>query len=57
MGGTRVGSTVTPTGDMGKFKWSGSMSVFPSGGGVDEVRDMTISIANSTPVTADTTSD
>ena len=35
----------------GIFKFNGSLSVFPVGGGVNEVVGMTISIAPSTPIT------
>lgn len=49
-GGTEVGDTVTPTGSDGKFKFNGQLSVFPVGGGVNEVVDMTITIAPSTPI-------
>ena len=35
----------------GKFEFKGSLSVFPVGGGVNEVVGMTISIAPSTPIT------
>jgi hypothetical protein len=35
----------------GKFQFSGQVSVFPVGGGVNEVVDMTITIAPSTPIT------
>lgn len=35
----------------GKFEFKGSLSVFPVGGGVNEVVSMTISIAPSTPIT------
>ena len=51
-GGT-VGTdgTVTPTGSDGKFLFKGYLSVFPVGGGVNEVVSMTISIAPSTPIT------
>ena len=35
----------------GKFEFNGSLSVFPVGGGVNEVVSMTISIAPSTPIT------
>lgn len=52
-GGTEAGDTVTPTGSDGKFKFSGQLSVFPVGGGVNEVVDMTITIAPSTPITMD----
>lgn len=53
MGGTVSGDTVTPTGSDGKYKFSGRLSVFPNGGGVNEVVEMTISIAPSTPITLD----
>ncbi|MCM1235156.1 MAG: phage tail protein, partial [Ruminococcus flavefaciens] len=47
-GGVESGETVTPTGSDGKFKFKGQLSVFPVGGGVNEVVDMTITIAPST---------
>ena len=51
-GGT-VGAAgaITPTGSEGKFEFKGQLSVFPVGGGVNEVVGMTISIAPSTPIT------
>lgn len=52
-GGVESGETVTPTGSDGKFKFEGQLSVFPVGGGVNEVVDMTITIAPSTPITMD----
>ena len=54
-GGTESGDTITPTGTDGKFKFNGQLSVFPVGGGVNEVVGMTITIAPSTPITMDTT--
>lgn len=54
-GGTEAGDTVTPTGSDGKFKFNGQLSVFPVGGGVNEVVDMTITIAPSTPISMDET--
>ena len=54
-GGTESGDTITPTGIDGKFKLHGQLSVFPVGGGVNEVVGMTITIAPSTPITIDTT--
>lgn len=54
-GGTESGDTITPTGIDGKFKFNGQLSVFPVGGGVNEVVGMTITIAPSTPITLDTT--
>lgn len=53
-GGTESGDTVTPTGTDGKFKFKGQLSVFPVGGGVNEVVGMTITIAPSTPISMDT---
>ena len=54
-GGTETGDTVTPTGSDGKFKFNGSLSVFPVGSGVNEVVVMTITIAPSTPISMDET--
>lgn len=50
-GGTASGGEITPTGSEGKFGFKGQLSVFPVGGGVNEVVGMTISIAPSTPIT------
>lgn len=50
-GGTGEGDSLTPTGSDGKFEFKGQLSVFPVGGGVNEVVDMTITIAPSTPIT------
>ena len=50
-GATDSGSTLTPNGSDGKFEFKGQLSVFPVGGGVNEVVDMTITIAPSTPIT------
>ena len=50
-GGTETGGAATPTGEHGKFVFKGSLSVFPVGGGVNEVVGMTITIAPSTPIT------
>lgn len=50
-GGTESGSTVTPDGSNGKFAFDGELSVYPVGGGVNEVVGMTITIAPSTPIT------
>lgn len=49
-GGTVAGSTITPTGSDGKFNFNGQLSVFPVGGGVNEVVDMTITIVPSTAI-------
>ena len=43
--------TVTPTGDEGKFSFDGQLSVRVTGGGVNEVRGMSITIAPSTVIT------
>lgn len=49
-GGTGEGASLTPTGSDGKFEFTGQLSVFPVGGGVNEVVDMTITIAPSTSI-------
>ena len=51
LGGTETGGVVTPSGSDGKFEFSGQLSVFVNGGGVNEVVNMTVSIAASTPIT------
>ena len=51
LGGTEASGTVTPTGSDGKFEFKGQLSVFVNGGGVNEVVNMTVSIAASTPIT------
>lgn len=50
-GGTESGGEVTPDGTDGKFAFKGLLDVFVTGGGVNEVVDMTISIAPSTVIT------
>ena len=45
--------TVTPTGEYGKFKFSGELSVYVNGADVNQVVNMTSTIAPSTPVTLD----
>lgn len=49
-GGTEEGDVVTPTGTDGKFSFKGQISAYPVGAGVNEVVDMSISIAPSTPI-------
>ena len=49
-GGTESGGTLTPSGENGKFKFRGQLSVFAKGGAVNEVVGMTITIAPSTPI-------
>ena len=50
-GATESGSVVTPSGSEGKFSFEGELSVHVVGGGVNEVRDMSITIAPSTVIT------
>lgn len=50
-GGAESAGVVTPDGSNGKFEFSGELSVHVSGGGVNEVVDMIITIAPSTPIT------
>ena len=50
-GGTESGGVVTPSGSEGKFSFDGELSVHVVGGGVNEVRDMSITIAPSTVIT------
>lgn len=50
-GGTETGGVVTPTGSEGKFDFTGSLSVYVSGKGVNEVQEMIITIAPSSAVT------
>lgn len=49
-GGTESDDEVTPTGSEGKFAFKGQLSAFVTGGGVNEVRGMTVNIAPSTPI-------
>ena len=50
-GGTESSGVVTPDGSNGKFAFDGELSVYPVGGGVNEVVGMNITIAPSTPIT------
>ncbi len=50
-GATGEGETLTPTGDNGKFSFDGQLSVYVNGGEVNEVVEMTISIAPTTEIT------
>ena len=50
-GKEETGGVLTPTGSDGKFEFKGQLSAFPVGGGVNEVVDMTVTIAPSTPIT------
>lgn len=50
-GGTGgASSSVVPDGSDGKFSFTGELSVYPNGGGVNEVINMTVSLAPSTPI-------
>lgn len=51
-GGTESGGVLTPTGSEGKFNFDGQLVVYVLGKGVNEVREMQISIAASTPITS-----
>lgn len=50
-GGNESNSTLTPTGDDGKFNFKGYVSVFVVGGGTNEVVGMTVAVVPSTPIT------
>ena len=51
-GGTEENDgSVTPTGINGQYTFDGQLSVYPNGGGTNEVVNMTITIAPSTPIT------
>lgn len=50
-GGTENGTTITPTGDEGKFNFKGYVSVRVVGKGTNEVKEAIVSIAPSTPIT------
>ena len=51
LGGSESAGVATPTGEDGKFEFGGHLSVYVNGGGVNEVRNMTVSIAATTPIT------
>ena len=51
LGGTETAGVATPTGSDGKFEFKGQLSVYVNGGGVNEVVNMTVSIAATTPIT------
>ena len=53
LGGTETGGVVTPTGTDGKFKCKGKIYAYLNGGGVNEVRKMTVGIAPSSKITLD----
>ena len=49
-GGTGTPPDLTPTGSEGKFEFKGQLVAYPNGGGVNEVVNMTVSVAPSTPI-------
>ena len=50
-GGTDDGvNEPSPTGSLGKFSFKGQLSVRAAGAGVDEVRDMSITLTMATPI-------
>lgn len=51
LGGTETAGVATPTGIDGKFEFGGQLAVYVNGGGVNEVRNMTVSIATTTAIT------
>lgn len=53
LGGTIVGNVVTPTGSDGKFIFKGLVTATKTGGGVNEVQDMTITIAPTSDIDLD----
>ena len=50
LGGTEASGVATPDGSDGKFEFDGQLAVFVNGGGVNEVRKMTVSIAVSSAI-------
>ena len=51
LGGTEAAGVATPSGSDGKFEFGGQLAVYVNGGGVNEVRNMTVSIATTTAIT------
>lgn len=49
-GGTETNSVVTPTGDDGKFTFDAMLDVFVSGKGVNEGREMTLTLTPTTDI-------
>lgn len=52
-GGDERGETVIPTGSDGKYKFTGMVSVYAKGAGVNDVREMTITIAPTSEIVLD----
>lgn len=56
LGGTEAADgSVTPTGTSGKYAWGGYLDVFANGAGVNEVVNMTVTIAPATVIGVDGT--
>lgn len=55
LGGSVANGVATPDGSDGKFAFKGQLAVYVNGGGVNEVRKMTVSIAVATAITLDST--
>jgi hypothetical protein len=55
LGGTESGGSVIPTGDQGKYAWGGYLDIYADGAGVNEVRNMIVTIAPSTVIGVDGT--
>ena len=54
-GASETGGVVTPDGSDGKYAFGGYLDVYVNGGGVNEVVDMTITIAPATEIGVDGT--
>lgn len=52
LGGDETNGVLTPTGDDGKWSFSGMISVYLDGFGVNEVKDMVITITPTTEITS-----
>lgn len=50
LGGTESAGVVTPTGECGKFEFSGELAVWVKGAGVSAAVEMGVAIAPSTPI-------
>lgn len=48
------GGVMTPTGEDGKFSFKGKLTCYVSGGGVNEIRNIMISLSNSTDIVKET---
>lgn len=55
LGGTEANGIATPDGSEGKYAWGGYLDVYPNGAGVNEVRNMTVTIAPATVIGVDGT--